>query len=375
MQQTVSMRLRIIPDSCQAELLKRTMKVYSEACNYVSDYIFRTHDLTQSGLQKALYYSIRESFSLPAQMAQSVMRTAISAFKTILTNEKKWIMPDFRHLQLDLVRNRDWSFTKDMTVLSLNTLEGRIKVSFYRQGYEKYFSDGYRFGTAKPVYKRGKFYVHIPVTYEIDELSMPDVVNVVGIDRGIRFLAVSYDDNGKTVFYDGSQVKVKRAHFKDTRKSLQEKGTPSARKKLREIGQRENRYVNDVNHCIAKALVTSNPEGTLFVLEDLSGIRGATERVRKGNRYLTVSWPCHDLEQKLIYKAAANHQRVVKVDPAYTSQTCPECGHTEKANRDKRNHIFRCTCCGYTSNDDRIGAMNLHRMGRELTVPGADARE
>lgn len=62
MQQTVSMRLRIIPDSCQAELLKRTMKVYSEACNYVSDYIFRTHDLTQSGLQKALYYSIRESF-------------------------------------------------------------------------------------------------------------------------------------------------------------------------------------------------------------------------------------------------------------------------------------------------------------------------
>ena len=93
MQQTVSIRLRIIPDSCQAELLKRTMKVYSEACNYVSDYIFRTHDLTQSGLQKALYYSIRESFSLPAQMAQSVMRTAISAFKTILTNEKKWIMP------------------------------------------------------------------------------------------------------------------------------------------------------------------------------------------------------------------------------------------------------------------------------------------
>ena len=92
-------------------------------------------------------------------------------------------------------------------------------------------------------------------------------------------------------------------------------------------------------------------------------------------RYLTVSWPYYDLEQKLIYKAAANHQRVVKVDPAYTSQTCPVCGHTERANRDKRNHIFRCKHCGYTSNDDRIGAMNLHRMGRELTVPDADARE
>ena len=67
-------------------------------------------------------------------MAQSVMRTAVSRYKTILTNEKKWIRPDFRHLQLDLVRNRDWSFSKDMTVLSLNTLEGRIKVSFYKTG-------------------------------------------------------------------------------------------------------------------------------------------------------------------------------------------------------------------------------------------------
>jgi transposase len=34
-----------------------------------------------------------------------------------------------------------------------------------------------------------------------------------------------------------------------------------------------------------------------------------------------------------------------------------------KLNRDKRNHIFRCRSCGYTSNDDRIGAMNLYRMG------------
>ena len=89
MQQTVTMRLRIIPDGCQAELLKKTMKAYSEACNYVSDHIFRTHDMTQSRLQKALYYSIRESFALPAQMAQSVMRTVVSRYKTILTNEKK----------------------------------------------------------------------------------------------------------------------------------------------------------------------------------------------------------------------------------------------------------------------------------------------
>ena len=81
------------------------------------------------------------------------------------------------------------------------------------------------------------------------------------------------------------------------------------------------------------------------------------------DRYVTVSWPYYDLEQKLIYKAERNHQKVIKVDPKYTSQRCPACGHTAKSNRDKRNHIFRCGQCGYTSNDDRIGAMNLCSMG------------
>ena len=121
--------------------------------------------------------------------------------------------------------------------------------------------------------------------------------------------------------------------------------------------------MRDVNHVISKALVSQNPDNTLFVLEDLKGIRKATERVRVEDRYVTVSWPYYDLEQKLIYKAERNHQKVIKVDPKYTSQRCPVCGHTAKANRDKKNHIFRCGQCGYTSNDDRVGAMNLCSMG------------
>ena len=46
-----------------------------------------------------------------------------------------------------------------------------------------------------------------------------------------------------------------------------------------------------------------------------------------------------------------------------------------KYNRDKRNHIFICRNCGYKSNDDRIGAMNLYRMGIEYIVPDTVASE
>ena len=126
--------------------------------------------------------------------------------------------------------------------------------------------------------------------------------------------------------------------------------------------------MQDVNHCISKALVKSNPKNTLFVLEDLSNIRSVTEKVKVKDRYVMVSWPYYDLEQKLNYKTLNNHQRVIKVDPRYTSQTCPKCGHVEKSNRNKKTHTFCCKNCEYKSNDDRIGAMNLYRMGIEYLI-------
>jgi IS605 OrfB family transposase len=277
----------------------------------------------------------------------------------ILTSEKRWIRPKFRTPQLDLVWNRDYSLVSGRTLFSVNTLNGRIKVGFCSCGVNL---DG-RFGTARLVYRHGKFFLHIPITNDIEEVSLSDIRHITGIDRGLRFLAASYDSDGNCSFYSGRKVREKRAHFKMLRKELQQVRTPSSRRRLKAIGNRENRYVRDVNHVISKALVSQNPDNTLFVLEDLKGIRSAAERVRVEDRYVTVSWPYYDLEQKLIYKAERNHQKVIKVDPKYTSQRCPICGHTAKANRDKRNHIFRCGHCGYTSNDDRIGAMNLCSMG------------
>ena len=375
MQQTITAKIQILVNPSDKQMLCDTMKAYSDACNYVSNYIYKTHNLSRYSIQEDTYYQVREIYGLRSQMAVSCVRTVVAKYKTILKNQKEWIKPVFRLPQLDLVWNRDYSLNSKSNLFSVNTLNGRIKVPFCKNGFEQYFADNCKFGTAKLVNKHGMFFLHIPVTYEISELQKSEVSNVVGIDRGIRFLAATYDSKGKSVFYDGNTVKQKRSHYKALRKQLQQVGTPSSRKRIKTIGQRENRWIQDVNHCISKALVESNPNGTMFVLEDLSNIRSATEKVRVKDRYVSVSWSYYDLEQKLSYKALKNHQLVEKVNPAYTSQTCPKCGHTEKSNRNKKIHLFCCKNCGYKSNDDRIGAMNLHRMGIELLVPDAVAME
>lgn len=375
MEQTITAKLQILVNPSDKQILCDTMKSYSDACNYVSEYIYKTHNLSRYSVQEDTYYQVREIYGLRSQMAVSCVRTVIAKYKTILENQKEWIKPIFRLPQLDLVWNRDYSLNIKNNMFSVNTLNGRIKVVFYKNGFERYFVDGCKFGTAKLVNKHGMFFLHIPVTYEVSMLDKSKVSNVVGIDRGIRFLAATYDSKGKSVFYNGNIVKQKRAHYKALRKQLQQVGTPSSRRRLKAIGHRENRWMNDVNHCISKALVETNPDGAMFVIEDLTGIRSVTERVKVKNRYISVSWSYYDLEQKLFYKALRHHQLVEKVNPAYTSQTCPKCGHTEKANRNKKIHLFCCKNCDYKSNDDRIGAMNLHRMGIELLVPDAVTTE
>ncbi len=322
----------------------------------------------------------------------------------------------------------------------------------------KYFGHTiYKFSTAKLVSKHGKYYLHIPVTYEIEESNISDICNVVGIDRGINFVVATYDSKHKYGFVSGKAIKQKRANYSKLRKELQMRHTPSSRRRLKALGQRENRWMQDINHQVSKALVENtnysklrkelqmrhtpssrrrlkalgqrenrwmqdinhqvskalvenNPKHTLFVLEDLSGIRNATERVKTKDRYVSVSWsfydleqkliykakqnqssvikldphytsqccPCcghvekryvsvswsfYDLEQKLIYKAKQNQSSVIKLDPHYTSQCCPCCGHVEKSNRNKKILLFTCKKCGYKATDDRIGAMNLYRMG------------
>ena len=276
---TITAKIQISATVNDKALLDKSMSVYSNACNYVSDYVFRTHDLKQFSLNKVLYSILREKFGLKSQMAQSVFKTVIARYKTILENESKWIKPSFKKPQYDLVWNRDYSLTQNC--FSINTLKGRVKLPYFAEGMSKYFDHTiYKFGTAKLVNKHGKYFLHIPVTYDVVESDISDICNVVGIDRGINFVVATYDSKHRSGFVSGKTIKQKRANYSKLRKKLQMRQTPSARRRIKAIGSRENRWMQDVNHQVSKALVKNNPKHTLFVLEDLSGIRSATERVK-----------------------------------------------------------------------------------------------
>ena len=366
MELTITAKLKILPTQAQSQQLHETLSAYRAGCNTVSGLVYTTKNLVQASLHTLTYRTLRDEHHLRSQMAQSVMKTVIARYRSEMANGHEWSKVQFKKPEYDLVWNRDYSLNKDL--FSVNTLQGRVRLPYENQAMERYFDGTWSFGTAKLVYKHGKFFLHIPMTKEFDEAQLGDVNQVVGTDFGLNFLATAFDSKGETTFYHGRAIKDKRSHYKQLRRKLQQKQTPSARKRLKQIGHRENRWMTDVNHCVSKSLVDKYGSNTLFVIEDLTGIRQATERVWKRYRYETVSWAFYQLRQFLEYKALLKGSKVLAVDPKYTSQTCPKCGHVEKANRNKKKHVFQCKNCLYTSNDDRIGAMNLHRMGIEYLV-------
>lgn len=56
---TITAKIQLSITSDDKDLLDKIMSVYCDACNYVSEYVFRTHDLKQFSLNKVLYSELR----------------------------------------------------------------------------------------------------------------------------------------------------------------------------------------------------------------------------------------------------------------------------------------------------------------------------
>ena len=104
--------------------------------------------------------------------------------------------------------------------------------------------------------KQGKnWFFYISASKELPDYDKDQTQHVIGIDRGLRFLTVCYDEKGKTFFQTGEKVLQIRRKYKKLRQQLQAKGTKSAKRRLKRIGQRENRWMTDINHWLSKTLV------------------------------------------------------------------------------------------------------------------------
>src|SRR6266567_8014712 len=241
-------KLKLFPTPEQFIQLRRTQLAYRDALNYVSQYSFaHGKKSNQQWLQRETYDEIRLRFHLPSQMACNVPRQVGATYKGLWTKVKQNAearkagrtkkrykgldeAPKYVSPTLTYNYHRDYSFKTEQRV-SMLTLDGRVVVSY--TGYDKhvaFIQQGASIGAAKLWYDkpRKQFYLLVSLEVEIANPTPETHTSVVGVDVGMRYLAVSSTMKGEPSFHSGKSVVSKSNHYARLRKRLQQKGTRSA---------------------------------------------------------------------------------------------------------------------------------------------------
>jgi len=397
MQQIITAKLKLITTKEQFEALRETQLRYRDALNAVSSYAFEQGKISnETRLHKGMYAELRARYHLPSQLACSVERQVAATYKGLWTKLKKNVEhrrakitkkrfkgldkpPKYSSPTVQYTYERDYTFQCDSRV-SVGTLNGRISVPY--QGSDKHTAlirEGATIGDAKlwDDQPKKQFYLLVSLTLDLPEPTCEHFTEVVGVDVGIRYLAVTSTSTGKAGFHPGKRVRHRANHYARLRKRLQHKGTRGSKRRLRRIEQRERRFKQQANHCIAKQIITEHPHA-LIGRENLTDIRERTRRrkrkrkktgkgtepvspkARKANR-VSSQWSFAELHSLISYKARLSGSLALKVDTDYTSKACPRCGLTSDGNRPRKGLLFVCQnpTCGYRLHADLIGARNV----------------
>ena len=222
---------------------------------------------------------------------------------------------------------------------------------------------------------------------------------VIGLDRGCVHTLASSDG----IFMDipkPSKAELKRLKYLQRKMSRQDRvneargggiakfASKRRQKTLNQFNALQGRIVRRRDDWIEKTTTRLAKENSLVAMEDLD-VQAMTKqpkpkpdpdrpgqylhngaRAKAGLNRSISSNNWSRVTKRLQDKMDANGGSPVIVPAAYTSQTCHECGHVAKGNRESQA-VFECVKCGYEANEDVNAAMNILSRALDKTGGGA----
>jgi len=355
-------KFRIFPTKKQTNLLNQTLK----ECCWLYNHFLEERKISWEEKGKSVnYYS--QTTSLPklkkeilslanihSQVLQNVATRIDLAFKAFFRRVKEGQKPGYPRF-----KGKGWydSFTYPQAGYKIthNGLElskiGTIKIKQHRpiKGIIKNC-------TIKRTLT-GKWYAYFVFETETNPLTHSN--EAIGIDVGINSFA-TFSNKKKIVnphFFKTEEKALAKAQRK---MSKQKKNTPERRKAKKVVSRVHERIANrrhNFAHQESKKIVDLFG---IVCVEDLN-----IQRMRNGN-YRSLNKSIGDVAwgqftNFLAYKAENAGRQIILVNPAYTSQTCSECGHRKAKKLSCRIHS--CSMCGFKTSRDHNASLNILSLG------------
>lgn len=337
---TLTLKCKLSPNKQQAYLLEQTLREYIATVNETAQMMVDTNVTTYT------------SKNIDAKLPSAVKNQAVRDAKSVCQRYKKTKKLPILRKPMCIWNNQNYSI-KDNQLSFPVFIDGkskRISVRLLLTDYQLKLLEN-NLGSLRITKKSGKWIAQVAVSVGKKKAHGS---NTMGVDLGLKIPAVAEISNGKVRFFgNGKQNKYIRRHYQSLRKKL---GKCKKLKKIKQVGNKEQRWMNDQDHKISRQIVNFAIDNNVSVIrmEKLANIRNTANTSRKNEKNLHT-WSFYRLAKYIEYKANREGIAVEFVNPKYTSQRCPICGELNKA----RDRKYVCKVCGHKSHRDRVGAINI----------------
>jgi putative transposase len=367
-----SFQYRIYPTKKQLTLLENTLEQCRLMYNHLLEMRKQSWELEKKGLSiydqmntfKALKQRVPDLNAVHSQVLQDIARRIELAYLSFFRRVKRGEKPGYPRFH---GRGRYTSFTYPQSGFKV----GEASVSLSKIGKVRAVIHRPTEGIIKACTVKktatGKWFVSF--SCEIEKSTLPHLENFVGLDAGvISFVTLS----------DGTHVANPR-FFKSEEKALakaqrgmskHEQGNRDRRRKRKAVARVHERIANkrkDFAHKLSHKIVK---EFGGIAVEDLNINNMQQDNFTCLNKSIAdAAW--NSFSNMLAYKAECAGRTFVRVNPAYTSQTCSRCGYRQKLKLSNRH--YKCPCCELSLDRDENAALNILSLG--LQTVGRQAIE
>lgn len=353
--------------------IAREQSNYKDGNKFISDYDLRK-EFTQ--LKKLEEYSWLNNVSNNV-MKQSI-KDAYDAYKKFFKHQTDY--PKFKSRKFSML-----SFYQDNVKIRFTETHVKVegfasskkknkqKLNWIKLAERNRIPINCKYHNPRIKYDGLNWYITVGVDY--DDCANKPKNDGVGIDLGIKDLAICSDENiykniNKFKKIRNLEKKKRRLQRSVSRKIKKSKRKESyressnlrkAKRKFLKVNHRLTNIRHNYLHQITSSIVKREP--SFICIEDLN-VNGMMK-----NRHLSkaVQQQCfYEFRRQIEYKAAWNNIKVIIADRFYpSSKTCYCCGNVKKDLK-LSDRIYKCECCGNVIDRDYQAALNLQRYGENF---------
>ena len=225
----------------------------------------------------------------------------------------------------------------------------KINIPIKHHKHSKQFKNWKRKNTVKLFKDEVKNQFYFIFTYEREELPKLQTNKVLGVDQGYKKLISTSDHKhyGRNLFYIYQKISNRKQGSKGFKRSLRERDL----------------LINEA----CNKLIDDNKDLSVLALENLKKVKYKTKINKRLSSKLMNKlqrWSYRKTIDRLEMLSETKCFRIIKVNPAYTSQTCSCCGVVHKDSR--KGELYECTTCNFSLDADINASLNIKRLGENL---------